>query len=133
MLYRKTFWLVINLIFFCFIQFFQAVQFLLDVFTAAIIAWAPTDLVLLLGITPSWFPAHPPNQNGQLAGDSESEAGYGVGTSLVGSGKMELEDLLQFLSYSLPLLLKTQPWSQVTDKVKTKILFSILKNILMLY
>ncbi|XP_038072165.1 focadhesin-like [Patiria miniata] len=86
-----------------------AVQILLDVFAAAIVAWSSSDLPLILGLAPSWLTAH------------HSEQGPGkMSTSGVGFRVIEQqasEDVLQLLPHSLPLLLKREPWSQITDKV----------------
>ncbi|XP_022105848.1 focadhesin-like [Acanthaster planci] len=88
---------------------YKAVQILLDVFATAVVAWSSKDLHLILAIAPSWLTAQHGEQGSRKA--STSRARFRP------TEHYASEDVSELLPYGLPLLLKREPWSQITEKV----------------
>ncbi|KAM6170527.1 focadhesin isoform 2-T2 [Rhynchocyon petersi] len=83
----------------------EALDFLLLIFAATVVAWADHAAPLLLGLSASWLPWH-------LASD-ESAASF-LGRSPM--HRVTVEEALTLLPGSLPLLLQKEPWKEQTQK-----------------
>ncbi|XP_023571604.1 focadhesin isoform X2 [Octodon degus] len=84
----------------------EALDFLLLVFAAAVVAWADHETPLLLGLSASWLPWH---QNG-LCGPA---SGF-LGQSAVPG--VTVQEALTLLPNSMLLLLQKEPWKEQTQK-----------------
>ncbi|XP_036593976.1 focadhesin [Trichosurus vulpecula] len=96
----------------------EAINFLLLLFAASVVAWADHDAPLLLGLSASWLPWH---QKGGVAGFSP---GY-LGQSPI--NRVTLQETLTLLPSSMPLLLSKEPWKEQTQKF-IDWLFSIMES-----
>ncbi|XP_012876282.1 PREDICTED: focadhesin isoform X1 [Dipodomys ordii] len=96
----------------------EALDFLLLIFAAAVVAWADHDAPLLLGLTASWLPWH--QENGPA----------GPASSFLGRSPMHrvtLQEALTLLPNSMLLLLQKEPWKEQTQKF-IDWLFSIIES-----
>ncbi|XP_066224354.1 focadhesin isoform X2 [Saccopteryx leptura] len=85
----------------------EAVDFLLLIFAAAVVAWADHAAPLLLGLSASWLPWH--QENGPA----------GPASSFLGRSPMHrvtLQEALTLLPSSMLLLLQKEPWKEQTQK-----------------
>ncbi|XP_057639545.1 focadhesin isoform X1 [Chionomys nivalis] len=85
----------------------EALDFLLLIFAAAVMAWADHEVPLLLGLSASWLPWH--QENGAS----------GQATALLGRSPMHrvtMQEVLTFLPSSMLLLLQKEPWKEQTQK-----------------
>uniref|UniRef100_A0A4X2KVD1 Focadhesin n=1 Tax=Vombatus ursinus TaxID=29139 RepID=A0A4X2KVD1_VOMUR len=96
----------------------EAINFLLLLFAASVVAWGDHDAPLLLGLSASWLPWH---QEGGVAGFSP---GY-LGQSPI--NRVTLQEALTLLPSSMPLLLSKEPWKEQTQKF-IDWLFSIMES-----
>ncbi|XP_012410175.2 focadhesin [Trichechus manatus latirostris] len=83
----------------------KALDFLLLIFAAAVVAWADHAAPLLLGLSASWLPWH--------------LGSAGSAPSFLGRSPMHrviLEEVLTLLPSSMPLLLQKEPWKEQTQK-----------------
>lgn len=96
----------------------EALDFLLLIFAAAVVAWADHAAPLLLGLSASWLPWH--QENGPA----------GPASSLLGRSplhRVTLQEALTLLPSSMPLLLQKEPWKEQTQKF-IDWLFSIMES-----
>ncbi|KAM7240916.1 hypothetical protein CapIbe_007488 [Capra ibex] len=96
----------------------EALDFLLLIFAAAVVAWADHAAPLLLGLSASWLPWH--QENGPV----------GPASSLLGRSplhRVTLQEALTLLPSSMPLLLQKEPWKEQTQKF-IDWLFSIMES-----
>ncbi|XP_013371804.1 PREDICTED: focadhesin isoform X3 [Chinchilla lanigera] len=84
----------------------EALDFLLLIFAAAVVAWADHEAPLLLGLSASWLPWH---QNGPC----ESASSF-LGKSAV--PRVTLQEAITLLPSSMLLLLQKEPWKEQTQK-----------------
>ncbi|CAH6790520.1 Focad [Phodopus roborovskii] len=85
----------------------EALDFLLLIFAAAVVAWADHEAPLLLGLSASWLPWH--RENGPC----------GLATALLGRSPMHrvtVQEVLTLLPSSMLLLLQKEPWKEQTQK-----------------
>ncbi|KAL1777267.1 focadhesin isoform X1 [Sigmodon hispidus] len=85
----------------------EALDFLLLIFAAAVVAWADHEAPLLLGLSASWLPWHRENGTG------------GPATTLLGRSPMHrvtVQEVLTLLPSSMLLLLQKEPWKEQTQK-----------------
>lgn len=96
----------------------EALDFLLLIFAATVVAWADHAAPLLLGLSASWLPWHQENSPD------------GPTSSLLGRSpvhRVSLQETLTLLPSSLPLLLQKEPWKEQTQKF-IDWLFSIMES-----
>ncbi|XP_061281169.1 focadhesin isoform X2 [Bos javanicus] len=96
----------------------KALDFLLLIFAAAVVAWADHAAPLLLGLSASWLPWH--QENGPA----------GPASSLLGRSplhRVTLQEAVTLLPSSMPLLLQKEPWKEQTQKF-IDWLFSIMES-----
>ncbi|XP_055433911.1 focadhesin isoform X3 [Bubalus kerabau] len=96
----------------------EALDFLLLIFAAAVVAWADHAAPLLLGLSASWLPWH------------QEKGPAGPASSLLGRSplhRVTLQEALTLLPSSMPLLLQKEPWKEQTQKV-IDWLFSIMES-----
>ncbi|XP_070650571.1 focadhesin isoform X1 [Bos indicus] len=96
----------------------EALDFLLLIFAAAVVAWADHAAPLLLGLSASWLPWH--QENGPA----------GPASSLLGRSplhRVTLQEAVTLLPSSMPLLLQKEPWKEQTQKF-IDWLFSIMES-----
>ncbi|XP_052500661.1 focadhesin [Budorcas taxicolor] len=96
----------------------EALDFLLLIFAAAVVAWADHAAPLLLGLSASWLPWH--QENGPA----------GPASSLLGRSplhRVTLQEALTLLPSSMLLLLQKEPWKEQTQKF-IDWLFSIMES-----
>uniref|UniRef100_A0A8C8VRN1 Focadhesin n=1 Tax=Peromyscus maniculatus bairdii TaxID=230844 RepID=A0A8C8VRN1_PERMB len=85
----------------------EALDFLLLIFAAAVVAWADHEAPLLLGLSASWLPWHRENGSG------------GPAAALLGKSPMHrvtVQEVLTLLPSSMLLLLQKEPWKEQTQK-----------------
>ncbi|XP_052032693.1 focadhesin [Apodemus sylvaticus] len=85
----------------------EALDFLVLVFAAAVVAWADHEAPLLLGLSASWLPWH--QENGP----------DGPKAALLGRSPMHrvtVQEVLTQLPSSMLLLLQKEPWKEQTQK-----------------
>ncbi|KAB0368881.1 hypothetical protein FD755_019915, partial [Muntiacus reevesi] len=85
----------------------EALDFLLLIFAAAVVAWADHAAPLLLGLSASWLPWH------------QERGPAGPASSLLGRSplhRVTLQEALTLLPSSMPLLLQKEPWKEQTQK-----------------
>ncbi|XP_060221806.1 focadhesin isoform X2 [Meriones unguiculatus] len=85
----------------------EALDFLLLIFAAAVVAWADHEAPLLLGLSASWLPWYQKNGPGR------------PGTALLGRSPMQrvtVQEVLTLLPSSMLLLLQKEPWKEQTQK-----------------
>ncbi|KAB0360382.1 hypothetical protein FD754_004538 [Muntiacus muntjak] len=95
----------------------EALDFLLLIFAAAVVAWADHAAPLLLGLSASWLPWH------------QERGPAGPASSLLGRSplhRVTLQEALTLLPSSMPLLLQKEPWKEQTQKLPQWL--SVLKN-----
>ncbi|XP_060988631.1 focadhesin isoform X2 [Dama dama] len=95
-----------------------ALDFLLLIFAAAVVAWADHAAPLLLGLSASWLPWH------------QEHGPAGPASSLLGRSplhRVTLQEALTLLPSSMPLLLQKEPWKEQTQKF-IDWLFSIMES-----
>lgn len=85
----------------------EALDFLLLIFAAAVVAWADHAAPLLLGLSASWLPWH------QESDQAERSSSF-LGSSPL--HKVTLQEVLTLLPSSMPLLLQKEPWKEQTQK-----------------
>ncbi|KAJ0055752.1 hypothetical protein NL108_011338 [Boleophthalmus pectinirostris] len=85
----------------------MAIDFLLQVFSAAVVSWGDHSMPLLLGVRAQWFPWQPNSKPPTI-----QHGLYGKESFLEHS----LPPCIFGLSHSLPLLLAKDPWSSQTHK-----------------
>ncbi|XP_064146503.1 focadhesin isoform X1 [Loxodonta africana] len=83
----------------------EALDFLLLIFAAAVVAWADHAAPLLLGLSASWLPWH--------LGSAGSAPSF-LGRSPM--HRVTLEETLTLLPSSILLLLQKEPWKEQTQK-----------------
>ncbi|XP_033613540.1 focadhesin isoform X2 [Fukomys damarensis] len=83
----------------------EALDFLLLIFAAAVVAWADHEAPLLLGLSASWLPWR---QTGQ--GPASSFLGMSIFPRLI------LQEALILLPQSMLLLLQKEPWKEQAQK-----------------
>lgn len=96
----------------------EALDFLLLIFAAAVVAWADHAAPLLLGLSASWLPWH------------QERGPAGPASSLLGRSplhRVTLQEALTLLPSSMPLLLQKEPWKEQTQKF-IDWLFSIMES-----
>ncbi|KAM6183132.1 focadhesin isoform 2-T2 [Erethizon dorsatum] len=84
----------------------EALDFLLLIFAATVVAWADHEAPLLLGFSASWLPWH---QNGPC----------GPASSFLGKSaipRVTLQEALTLFPNSMLLLLQKEPWKEQTQK-----------------
>ncbi|KAH0513352.1 Focadhesin [Microtus ochrogaster] len=89
------------------VAFHEALDFLLLIFAAAVMAWADHEAPLLLGLSASWLPWHRENVTS------------GPATALLGRSPMHrvtMQEVLTSLPSSMLLLLQKEPWKEQTQK-----------------
>ncbi|XP_074064886.1 focadhesin isoform X1 [Macrotis lagotis] len=96
----------------------EAINFLLLLFAASVVAWGDHDAPLLLGLSASWLPWH------QEGGGPGFSPGY-LGQSPI--NRVTLQETLTLLPSSMPLLLSKEPWKEQTQKF-IDWLFSIMES-----
>ncbi|XP_010944320.2 focadhesin [Camelus bactrianus] len=96
----------------------EALDFLLLVFTTAVVAWADHAAPLLLGLSASWLPWHGAH------GPAGPASGF-LGRSPL--HKVTLQEALTLLPSSMLLLLQKEPWKEQTQKF-IDWLFSIMES-----
>ncbi|XP_027256188.1 focadhesin isoform X6 [Cricetulus griseus] len=85
----------------------EALDYLLLIFAAAVVAWADHEAPLLLGLSASWLPWHRENGPG------------GPAATLLGKSPMHrvtVQEVLTLLPSSMLLLLQKDPWREQTQK-----------------
>ncbi|XP_076790798.1 focadhesin isoform X2 [Arvicanthis niloticus] len=85
----------------------EALDFLMLIFAAAVVAWADHEAPLLLGLSASWLPWHQENGPG------------GPAATLLGRSPMHrvtVQEVLTQLPSSMLLLLQKEPWKEQTQK-----------------
>lgn len=85
----------------------EALDFLMLIFAAAVVAWADHEAPLLLGLSASWLPWHQQNGPG------------GPAAALLGRSPMHrvtVQEVLTQLPRSMLLLLQKEPWKEQTQK-----------------
>ncbi|XP_040613114.1 focadhesin isoform X1 [Mesocricetus auratus] len=85
----------------------EALDYLLLIFAAAVVAWADHEAPLLLGLSASWLPWHRENGPG------------GPAAALLGRSPMHrvtVQEVLTLLPGSMLLLLQKEPWKEQTQK-----------------
>lgn len=85
----------------------EALDFLMLIFAAAVVAWADHEAPLLLGLSASWLPWHQENGPG------------GPAAALLGRSPMHrvtVQEVLTLLPTSMLLLLQKEPWKEQTQK-----------------
>lgn len=85
----------------------EALDYLLIIFAAAVVAWADHEAPLLLGLSASWLPWHRENGPG------------GPAAALLGRSPMHrvtVQEVLTLLPGSMLLLLQKEPWKEQTQK-----------------
>ncbi|KAM5300199.1 focadhesin isoform 2-T2 [Ctenodactylus gundi] len=85
----------------------EALDFLLLIFSASVVAWADHEAPLLLGLSASWLPWH--QENG-LPGPASSFLGRSSMNRVI------LQETLTLLPSSMLLLLQKEPWKEQTQK-----------------
>nr|XP_045002394.1 focadhesin isoform X2 [Jaculus jaculus] len=85
----------------------EALDFLLLIFSAAVVAWADHEAPLLLGLSASWLPWHQEN-------DPTGPTSSFLGRSPV--HRVTLQESLTLLPSSMLLLLQKEPWKEQTQK-----------------
>ncbi|XP_073907815.1 focadhesin isoform X3 [Castor canadensis] len=96
----------------------EALDFLLLIFAAAVVAWADHESPLFLGLSASWLPWH--QENG-LAGPASNFLGRSP------MHRVTLQGTLTLLPRSMLLLLQKEPWKEQTQKF-IDWLFSIMES-----
>uniref|UniRef100_F7BM63 Focadhesin n=1 Tax=Monodelphis domestica TaxID=13616 RepID=F7BM63_MONDO len=96
----------------------EAINFLLLLFAASVVAWGDHDAPLLLGLSASWLPWH---HEGGVAGSSPGYLGQSP------NNKVTLQETLTLLPSSMLLLLSKEPWKEQTQKF-IDWLFSIMES-----
>ncbi|XP_044516611.1 focadhesin isoform X2 [Gracilinanus agilis] len=96
----------------------EAINFLLLLFAASVVAWGDHDAPLLLGLSASWLPWH---QEGGVAGFSPGYLGQSP------NNRVTLQETLTLLPSSMLLLLSKEPWKEQTQKF-IDWLFSIMES-----
>ncbi|XP_031233685.1 focadhesin isoform X2 [Mastomys coucha] len=88
----------------------EALDFLMLIFAAAVVAWADHEAPLLLGLSASWLPWH---QENSPSGQQQPTAAL-LGRSLM--HRVTVQEVLTQLPSSMLLLLQKDPWRKQTQK-----------------
>ncbi|XP_006034647.1 focadhesin isoform X2 [Alligator sinensis] len=85
----------------------EAVDFLLWIFAASVVAWADHAAPLLLGLSASWSPWKPKNASPELSADR-------IGKHPI--DELAVQEMFTLLPSSIQLLLAKEPWKEQTQK-----------------